>query len=201
MTAMSLDLTGSIVVPTWMVVSQWVLLIGLSILVFLVYRQLGFVFQLKDMRSERGGLPTGESAPGFEYQSVHNGESLQFNPHGQWSLLVFADPGCSSCHGTLQTLEKVAPTLAQTFQILVVTTAEPRVIEAVDAFRMANVEIGRVTSSIPDKLYQTHVTPFAYTIDPAGIVADRGIPGDERAIKKLTSRASRSLTRQLPIVS
>jgi hypothetical protein len=79
-----------ITLPVWLVVSQWMLLFALGFLVIVMYRQLGFLLQLKDLGTEREGLPIGEKAPAFDYRLVNQNTdaSIHFEPKGGWSLLL-----------------------------------------------------------------------------------------------------------------
>lgn len=184
---------ADITLPTWLVVSQWVLLFALGLLIIVMYRQIGLLEQLKDRGTEREGLSIGEKAPSFDYTPVNqsNNAPTHFEPRGRWSLLVFADPGCVSCQNTLLALERLMPKLGQAIHVLVVTTAEPAQIAAVDAFRSASCDICRIRSDVSYKLYRTSVTPFGYLIDPEGMIRARGIVVDEASIRKIVSKADR----------
>jgi len=182
---------AALVLPLWMAVSQWVLLFTLGFFVVVAYRQLGFMLHLKDIASERDGLAIGEKAPTFNYVPVHdsiNTSETRFDPQGKWSLLLFADPGCVSCQTAITALERLAPTLRET-RILVATSAEPAVIAAVEEFRDASVPVRRVAREVPDRVYRTLSTPFAYIIDPEGIIRAKGVMGDEGALRKLLQKA------------
>jgi len=185
---------ADIALPLWLIISQWTLLFALGFLVIIMYRQVGFLQQLKDQGSEREGLPLGEKAPAFDYTPVKGSvnAAARFEPAGKWSLLVFADPACVTCQNTLLALERMSPKLARTMRVLVATTAEPAQIGAVDAFRTAPVEIGRVSSDVLSRLYHTGVTPFGHVIDPEGKVRARGIATDESSIRQMVRRMDRN---------
>lgn len=182
-----------ITLPLWLVVSQWMLLFALGFLIIIMYRQIGYLEQLKDVGSEREGLAIGEDAAVFDYTpaSEDADAAIRFEPQGTWSLLVFADPGCSSCQDTLRTLERMSPKLAQTMRLLVLTTADPSQVAAADAFRNASVTIGRVRNEVPAKLYHTRVTPFAHLIDPEGVIRAKGIASDEASFRKIVRQGDR----------
>ena len=185
---------ADITLPLWLVVSQWTLLFALGFLVIIMYRQVGYVQQIKDQGSDREGLSIGESAAAFDYMSVNgsiNGSS-RFEPKGMWTLLVFADPGCVSCEHTLLALERLAPRLRQTMRVMVATNAELGPIMAVDAFRTTSIEIGRIRRDVSSKLYHTSVTPFAFLIDPDGMIRAKGIVADESSIQKLVRNGARN---------
>ncbi|HZU69427.1 MAG TPA: hypothetical protein VFA09_19275 [Ktedonobacteraceae bacterium] len=178
---------ADIALPLWLFAGQWVLLFALGFLVFVMFRQIALFERLKDAGSEREGLTVGEKAPSFVYQPVNRRANppARFEPAGSWSLLLFADPNCSSCQSTLLSLERLAPRLTQSMQLLVATTAEPAVIAAAEAFRQATVEIGRIPADVSMRLYRTTVTPFGHLIDPEGIVRAKGVVADEASLRKL----------------
>ena len=184
---------ADITLPLWLIVSQWVLLSALGFLIIVMYRQVAFLQQLNDQGSEREGLPSGEKAPAFDYTPINQGKAApaHFEPRGRWVLLVFADPGCVSCQNTLLALERLMPKLEPVMRVLVVTTAEPAQIAAVDAFRSASCDICRIRSDVSYKLYRTSVTPFGYLIDLEGMIRARGIVVDEASIRKIVSKADR----------
>lgn len=187
----------NILLPLWLVVSQWVLLFALGLLVIVMYRQLGYLLHLRDAGTERDGLPIGGKAPAFDYTPVNGDMRLpaRFEPLGTWSLLVFVEPGCVSCRSTISTLERLTSAFEQRIRVLVVTSAEPALIAAVDEFRTASLGLNRISKDVPDKLYQTRSTPFAYLIDPGGMIKARGIATDEPAIRKLVQKVDRNAIR------
>src|SRR5260221_6726680 len=191
---------AAITLPLWVAVSQWVLLLVLGFFVVVAYRQLGYMLRLEDIGSEQDGLAIGETAPAFDYIAVnHNGRAgAHFDPPGQWSLLLFADPGCTSCRIAVSAVEHLAPTLRGT-RVLVATTAGPQVIVAVEEFRDASVPIGRIAGEGSIKAYRTLTTPFAFLIDPEGIVKAKGIMGDESTLRRLMAKADhRNLAHIVP---
>jgi hypothetical protein len=188
---------AAIALPLWLVVSQWTLLFALGFLVIVMYRQVGFLQNLKNINSEQEGLPIGEKAPMFNHTPVKEGASAStgFASKGHWTLLLFLDPGCVSCQNTLRTLEQMAPQLGQAVQVLVVTSAEPPVIAAVDTFRASSLDISRVSSDVSTRLYRTRITPFGYLIDPEGSVRAKGIAADGGSIQKMLRKVDRSATK------
>jgi hypothetical protein len=195
----TLALVIAVDIPLWIVASQWVLLFALAWLVLIMYRQMALVLHLRDTNTEREGLAVGATAPSFEYLPFNQreGSPARFEVNGGWSLLLIADPGCSSCRQALLAAERLAPKLGPDLHILVVTTAGRSLIEAVDEFREATVEIAQVGDDVPTQMYRTTVTPFAFLIDPEGIIRGKGAATDEAALRKLVRVADR---RELPVV-
>lgn len=184
-----------VTLPLWLVVSQWALLFALGFLVITMYRQLGVLLGLKDIGTERDGLPVGEKAPAFAYTIVNGNPNTHthFEPEGSWSFLVFADPGCASCQDTLLSLEQLASKLEQKMRVLVLTTATSPQIAISDAFRSSTLSIGLIETQVSDKLYHTHTTPFAYLVDAQGVIRSKGVANSESAILKIAQKVDRSV--------
>ena len=189
-----------VTLPTWVVVAQWILLFTLGGLVIVLYRQFAYVLSLRDVGTERDGLPIGEKAPAFDLLPFESGRDapVRFDPVGHWSLLMFADSGCESCSHAVTALGRLAPKLRQLSQVLVVTQSEPLRIAAVEAFAIALVPVGRVDAEVSERLYRTHVTPFAYEIDPEGIIRAKGAAGDEPGIRRIMNKADRNAINVVP---
>jgi hypothetical protein len=184
---------ADITLPLWLVVSQWTLLFALGLLVIVMYRQVAYLQMLKDAGSERDGLPIGERAPSFDCTPINRGTAVpsRFEPAGHWSLLLFADPGCASCETALQALEQLVSTFTPTLRIQVVTSAEPARITAVETFNTTSFDICRVHHEVSTQLYRARVTPFAFLIDPEGIIRAKGIAGNERSLRNLVRKVDR----------
>lgn len=193
---MSSDVTQ----PLWLVVSQWVLLFALAALVVVMYRQLGYLLEIQKVGAEDEGLPLGALAPRFDYVLARQSteRASHFDPTGVTSLLLFADPNCVSCRDALSALESLAPKLQQTMRVLVVTSADPSLVSAVDPFKNSPLDIGCVDSDIPVRVYRTQVTPFAYVVDAEGKVRAKGITASEAAVREMVRKADR---RAMPMVA
>ena len=106
-------------------------------------------------------------------------------------MLLFADPGCASCQSTLLALERLVPKLASGIRILVVTSVDPAQIAGFSEFEKTFLDIGSVSKEVIDRLYRTHTTPFAYLIDPDGVIQAKGLATDEAAIRKIVRKVDR----------
>jgi thiol-disulfide isomerase/thioredoxin len=188
---------ADITLPLWLVVSQWTLLFALGFLVIMVYRQIGFLLRLRDLGTEREGLPTGKKAPVFDYFPVNGDANIptRFDPTGKWTLLLFIEPSCVSCQSAFLALERLAPKLKSAIYPLVVTSADPALLNAFGIFSTASLPISQVNRDVFLDLYQTRSTPFAYLIDPSGTIQAKGVVGDESSIGKLLQKADHSITK------
>lgn len=191
---------GTVLLPVWVVVSQWVLLAAFGFFLLLAYRQLGYMLRLSDIGSERDGLPVGAKAPAFAHVPIneHVSREQHFDPLSRWSLLLFGDPSCVSCQSALVALERLAPSLRGT-RLLVATVSEPAVVGTVEAFASASVPISHVAREVPNKMYHTMTTPFAYVIDPEGVIRGKASVANERSLRKLAQKIDRHIV--LPVLS
>lgn len=185
----------NITLPVWLVVSQWVLLFALGFLVIVMYRQLGFLLHLKDFGTEREGPSLGEKVAAFDYISINQntGASVHFEPGGEWSLLLFADPGCMSCQDVLPIFERFLSKVEKPLRVLVLTSAEPALIATSEAFRTTFLSIGRVNREVSSKLYHTNITPFACLIDTTGVIRSKGVAADEATIRKIMNGGDQTI--------
>jgi AhpC/TSA family len=162
-------------IPVALLVAQWLLLLGLGVMVVLMYRQLGYLLGLSRAVSGSGGLDVGEQAPTFEYEPFPtNGSGEQrrgFVPEGARTLLMFTTPGCASCQTALRSLEEATRRLREDgLRVLVATDAEPEHIQAVEVFRDSPLPVVRVDHDVPTRLFRTYTTPFLYAIGDDGKV-------------------------------
>ena len=161
-------------VPTALLVAQWILLLGLGVLVFLMYRQLAYLLGLSRAVSGGGGLTVGERAPRFEYV-VGTGDDDDrrevFSPEGTRTLLMLTSPGCGSCTTALKNFEKVTRKLRRDgIRVLAATDADVGTIEAIEAFRDSEIPIVRIDQDVPSRVFRTYTTPYLYAIAQNGEV-------------------------------
>lgn len=173
-------------IPTSVAVTQWVLLLGLAMLVAVMYRQLGYLLRLQSVGTARDGLATGSRAPGFRFHAYDGPETLRrFDPLGKWTLLVFADPGCSSCETAVDVLGGLDLSGLPELQLAVVTSMEPSDMPVTSHFRSCAIPILHVAREVPVKLYQSNSVPLAILVDPGGLVRDKDIPINRDRVMKL----------------
>lgn len=173
--------------PTWIVVLQWVLLLGLATLVIVIYRQFAYLLRLVRPGSADEALGVGERAARFDYRDARDPErSGTFVPGGAPTLLVFADPYCASCTELLAILGRLAREPASDgIRILVATDASSDQIAAVEAFRATDLEVARIDRSISTRRYRVELTPFVFAIDEGGVVRAHGTVEDERELRNV----------------
>ena len=179
--------------PLWIVVVQWVLLAGLTLLVFVLYRQFAYFLELKRRGSLEAGLEVGEPAPEFDYVAFRGSGARRFAAAGKPALLLFADPGCAGCEKALAALDQALGRGSwRELRVLVATSARREFVEAVEAFRETRLEVGFVGDDVASRLYRTSVTPFAYAVDGRGVIRSKGPLGEVAEVERLLREVRRS---------
>jgi hypothetical protein len=112
----------------------------------------------------------------------------------------FADPGCMSCQDALPIFELFLSKIEKPLRAIIITSAEPVLIAASDAFRATSLSIIRVDRDVSSKLYHTNVTPFAYLIDAEGVIRTKGVATNETAIRKIVNGGDRPIIKLESVV-
>ncbi len=178
------------VLPTPIVVTMWVLLLGFAGLLFILYRQMAYLLDLgRGTGQEVGGIEVGSPVPRFTYDLLmHSGQPVRktFIADGRPTLLMFTDPRCTSCERAFSALEReVGDEPPDDIRILAVTDAEATLVAAVETYRRSHLEIGLVDHSVPLNLFKTYVTPYFYGLDGHGHVVCRGVGVDGGDLRRL----------------
>jgi hypothetical protein len=182
-------------VPASVFIAQSVLVGSLGILTVVLYRQLAFLVRGLGRidKQASGGLPVGSPAPQFEYDNLQSRAQLTATfAEQRWTLLAFLDPLCVTCDDALTSIERITKHSLAGFRILVVSTAAPRLIGAVQAFANTSLELGHVSAEVATDLYRTDATPFLYVIDPAGVIRAKGAASSEASLYELLDAATKT---------
>lgn len=169
----------------------WMLL-GSSIVLWLAVLLLGFLL-LGALRSQgllgwrlqqleattpsrlgRSGLKPGREAPDFTLASAQGGEISLRDFAGRRVLLVFVQPGCGPCHDIVPELNKLAGRDGD-LQVLAINHATPPDARAWVDETSARFPVLVQEDLAVSKRYEVFATPFAFVIDPRGVIASKGI--------------------------
>ena len=177
-------------VPTPLLISQWILLLGLGALVFVTYRQLAYLLGISSAVSGGGGLDVGEVAPPFDYRAVNSGlGDGRFEAPAAPTLLMFATPGCGSCDEAVRNLERVVGSSSRPVDAYVVTEAGSSAVQASDAFRSTSVPILNVDYRVRADLYRTFSSPVLYAVGVDGKVYARDTTANARVMRRMLRAA------------
>jgi hypothetical protein len=160
----------AMVVPVYLEMAQWALLLLLGLLVIIMFRQLGRLFN-RESRPERAGL-IGTKAPDFGYLRVGDNRELEFPAaSGQPTLIAFVDPTCPSCEELVANLGEVAGAgELPGFRVLLLTADPPSYLHISEIFKSTRLELGAMTSRETRAAFDAATTPLLVAIDPAGFI-------------------------------
>src|SRR6476659_6730503 len=94
----------------WLVsyIVLWLLVLGMGVLIFLLYRQLGVMYLGSAEGVSRDGLPVGTPAPDFNLQDQYGNMQHLAGYRGKPLYLVFGSPGCTPCRVLMPQLNEWA---------------------------------------------------------------------------------------------
>ena len=167
----------------------WVLVVGLSIVVLALVRQLGV---LHERISPVGalmlakGLKVGELAPTLPVADLE-GQSLTIGGargDGRTQLVMFVSPTCPVCKVLLPVLKSSRKAEQATLEIVLASDGE---IAAQQAFvREQGLGVFRYVVSAPLGIsYQVSRLPYAVLIDAGGVLRARGIINSREHLESL----------------
>ncbi len=180
-------------VPATVAAFQWALLVALSILVVLMYRQLAYLLGLGRSIGGNPGLELGATAPGFRYRlSTPDGQDeYTFVPGSKPTLLAFMKPSCAPCEEGLRNLSlAVAEVATDRINFIVVTEADETQVAAAPTFRESSLSIAQVDQGLAFRLFRSGVTPFFFAIDGHGIIRGKGAGVSRDEISELVMSAT-----------
>jgi hypothetical protein len=177
-------------IPLYLAIAQWTLLFALSLLVFIMYRQLGRIFGGPTGAAEFGPA-VGTNAVGFEYTRVSDDTRHHFAPgSGQAALVAFADPTCPACEALVSTLNTAADDgELDELRVLLLTSDPPAYLQISDTFRTTRLEIGSPVARATRDAYNVSATPLLVAIDMRGVVRAAGAVRHRSDLRAFTNRA------------
>lgn len=159
----------------YVIVSQWTILLTLTLLLYLLYRQLGRL--LRPAKSPvPPGPPLGARAEDFEYISVTEGTLRTFSPESDVPTLVaFVDPTCSTCEHLVTAMADVnASGQLNGIRTLLLISDPPSYLQVSEVFRNTALEIGHIPSKSAVASYHVTSTPLVVAINGDGLVTATG---------------------------
>jgi hypothetical protein len=162
------------VVPVYLELAQWAVLLLLGLLVIIMFRQLGRLFN-REGPPQRAAL-AGTKAPDFSYLRVGDNTELEFPAaSGRPTLIAFVDPTCPSCEELVASLgEMVAAGELPGFRVLLLTADPPSYLHISGVFKSTRLELGAMTSRETRAAFDAATTPLLVAMDPAGLIRGTG---------------------------
>jgi hypothetical protein len=162
-------------IPLYLAVAQWALIFALGLLVIVMYRQLGRLFD-HSKASAGLGPEAGQKAAEFGYERIGDGSRHYLAPgDGQPALVAFVDPTCPACEQLVDNLGVLhqAGELSA-LRVLLLTSDPPDYLQISDTFRTTRLEIARVTTHGVREAYNAVATPLLVAIGGDGTVRAAG---------------------------
>ena len=161
----------------WLVsyIILWAVVLGLIVLVFLLYRQLGIMYLGSAEGVSRDGLPKGTPAPDFSLTDQYGNVQRLANYRGQPTFLVFGSPSCNPCRVLLPQLHEWAAAHPDVGVIWLNATTPDESLKFVSDM---GAQLPVVPHSPDDKIadrYKVRVTPFCFLVDGTGIIRAKGL--------------------------
>lgn len=153
----------------------WLVVLANTLLLVLLYRQVGLVYLGGRGRANLGGVAAGHPAPAFTTETLAGGPEVVAWSNTQkprW-LLLFALPSCPICEELVPDFATLERELSESYEFRWVErramseTAESNTGRGLDSFRL--------TESTTFERLDIRASPFAYIVGNDGIVLERGL--------------------------
>jgi methylamine dehydrogenase accessory protein MauD len=191
------SLQGDILMSGGWVISSlllWVFVLFLGFMLLGVLRALALMrWRLEQLeattpsRVGRSGLKPGQKAPDFTLPSVSGGDVSLHDFAGRQLLLVFTQSGCGPCRRVAPDLNRLQD--AGEVQVVLINNGDPEATRKWAAEVQARFPVLQQEKFSVSRRYQTYATPFAFLIDPQGVIASKGIINNAQHIGFVLSRA------------
>jgi methylamine dehydrogenase accessory protein MauD len=168
----------------------WALVIPLTILNLILFRQMGILIMGTARGIHDSGVPIGKKLPYFEGVSV---DGLKWNINkemGSPSLFLFVSPTCSECKKILPDFINITSKYSVDPVLFIFSDIE----EAKDYISKLNYK-GRaiVLNSAQGAAIDVSATPFAYAINSQGVVEEKGLVNTYGHIEKYVTSVAQKV--------
>lgn len=161
----------------WLVsyIVLWFLVLGMAVLIFVLYRQLGIMYLGSAEGVSRDGLDKGTRAPDFSLTDQYGDAQHLAGYRGRPVLLVFGSPHCSPCRTLLPQMHEWVRTHQDVVPIwLNAASAEESLKFVSDTGATIPVASYSPETNLMDQ-YKVRVTPFMFMLDETGVVRAKGL--------------------------
>ena len=168
--------------PVWIasIVLQWLVIVGLCIVLLALLRQIGALSLKVNMAADTSNHDSGDGPPLYSELVRHEIPLLDGTRYaiggkrGGPSLAIFFSPGCGGCSGVDEAIRTVARIQEDqpTSILLVLPLEQDTAFKYVEKHPFPGVAVA-LHEHFPE-YYAPRGTPFAFALTPSGIVAARG---------------------------
>ncbi|WP_211750379.1 methylamine dehydrogenase [Paenibacillus sp. Marseille-Q4541] len=150
----------------------WLLVIPLVILNLVLFRQLGIMIMGTARGVNQSGIPVGKRLPVATTFHIDGTEWSTDELLGTSALILFGSPTCRECAEILPDFHRIAE-LNQVKPVLMLFSTPELASDYVRKIQY-NDDVYIVSSELAHHL-DVQVTPFAYAIDPRGVIRHKGL--------------------------
>jgi len=170
----------------------WVLVVVLSVLVVLLYRQFGLIYIGSRARVGLTGLAVGATAPA-RAQLVMAGRHFEWdwntrNP-GRGTLVVFGQPACTLCEQLTPHLNELADKWARVVDVLFVERGPLADGPTHDPDNRTQWMYAEDPNGDLSEAFDIEATPYAFVVDSTRTVLSKGIVNGPRDVEGVLSLA------------
>jgi methylamine dehydrogenase accessory protein MauD len=174
-------------------IALWALVMLLVLAVLGLTRQVGLLhLRMPPFGARDGpiGPPVGKPAPEFEVTGL-DGKPVALRRNGKATLLVFLATDCAACDNVVPSLRSIAHSDRRTLDtILISLDGEAATRDFVKQRGLASVTAA--SAPLVAELYGATATPFAFAVDPQGIVRGKGVVNHIEHLESLVNAISHS---------
>ncbi len=161
----------------WLIsyVVLWVLALGLAVLVFVLYRQLGMMYLGSAEGVSRDGLERGTIAPDFDITDQYGKRQRLLDYRGRPVVLLFGSPHCTPCRILMPQLQDWARAHPEA-SVVWLNAASPEESRHFVADTQATIPVAPYPpeGNLMDS-YKVRVTPFSFLLDEDGVIRAKGL--------------------------
>ena len=174
----------------------WVFVIGLTILVFALTRQIGVLYERVApagalMMNKK--LETGAVAPQVTVEDINSGSTLTIGAGGERpQLLFFLSPDCPVCKSLLPMLKSIRSAESDCLDVVLASDGELQAHRDYIAQHNLAGDI-YVSSEILGKQYAVSKLPYAVLIDSKGLIASLGLVNSREHFESLFESMERGI--------
>lgn len=171
-------------------IGLWLVCIVNLALILVIYRQFGLSAMSTAQGHDNDGLRVGEVARPLQVQSVWDAKWHTEELAGHWSMVLFSTPHCEPCVEAMAHVDRESKRLRE-YGIEAVTVLNATQEQGLEYQRESPISTKVVVDPAGEcsQLWDVKVTPFAFLIDPDGVVRDKMLVGAEARVNGFIERS------------